>query len=96
LPDCFQAVQNFSMPKTEIYTKDWCGYCRAAKQLLTKLGYSYTEIDVTHDVVGYQDMLMRAPGSRTVPQIFIDGVNIGGYTDLYELVSTGQIKPQIP
>jgi len=80
------------MPKIEVYTKDWCGYCRAAKQLLTQLGYPYEEIDVTHDVAGYQQMLARAPGSRTVPQIFFDGVNIGGYTDLYEQVRSGKIK----
>ena len=80
------------MPKTEIYTKDWCGYCRAAKQLLAQLGYAFEEIDVTHDEAGYQQMLARSPGSRTVPQIFIDGKSIGGYTDLYEKVRGGQIQ----
>lgn len=69
-----------------IYTKDWCGYCRAAKQVLSQLGLSYEEVDVTHDAARYQEMLDRSEGRRTVPQIFIDGEGIGGYTELVALV----------
>lgn len=73
-----------------IYTKDWCGYCRAAKQLLQQLGLSYREIDVTNDVAAFRDMVQLASGRSTVPQIFVDGVGQGGYTDLVRLVSEGR------
>jgi glutaredoxin 3 len=69
-----------------IYTKDWCSYCRAAKQLLSQLGYSYQEVDVTHDVKLYVEMREKAAGRSTVPQIFFDGAGIGGYTDLVALL----------
>ena len=73
------------MNEVLIYTKNWCGYCRAAKQLLEKLGLSYREIDVTTDQAGYAEMVQKADGRTTVPQIFIDGEGIGGYTDLYAM-----------
>ncbi len=82
-----------SMPRIEIYTKDWCGYCHGAKQLLQRLGYTYTEYDVTHDDRLFREMLERAPGRHTVPQIFIDGRGIGGYTDLMALVRSGEFPP---
>ena len=69
-----------------IYTKDWCGYCRAAKRLLEQLQLPYEEVDVTHDQAGYRAMVDKADGRTSVPQIFIDGRGIGGYTDLYQLV----------
>ncbi|MDR0781865.1 MAG: glutaredoxin 3 [Pseudomonadales bacterium] len=81
------------MPHIEIYTKDWCAYCQSAKQLLQRLGYVYTEYDVTHDESLLRAMLERAPGRRTVPQIFIDGRGIGGYTDLMTLVRGGELPP---
>ncbi len=73
-----------------IYTKDWCGYCHAAKQLLTQLGYKFEEIDVTNDVVRYQEMRERS-GRTTVPQIFIDGVSVGGYNEFSALVRAKQL-----
>ena len=73
-----------------IYTKDWCGYCHCAKQLLTSLGYRFEEIDVTHDVSRYQEMRERS-GRTTVPQIFIDGVGVGGYNELSALVRGKQL-----
>lgn len=73
-----------------IYTKDWCGFCRAAKQLLGQLQLDFEEIDVTHDQVLFQEMLDRSDGRRTVPQIFIDGKGIGGYTELVTLVQQAQ------
>lgn len=72
-----------------IYTKDWCGYCSAAKKLLETCNLDYEEIDVTNDSVRFQEMLQRSEGRRTVPQIFIDGKGIGGFTDLYQLVNRG-------
>lgn len=82
------------MSEVLIYTKNWCGYCRAAKQLLEKLGLSYQEIDVTSDQAGYAEMVQKAAGRTTVPQIFIDGEGIGGYTDLYALAQRGARHPE--
>ncbi len=74
-----------------IYTKDWCGYCHAAKQLLTQLGYKFEDIDVTHDLARYQQMRELSGGRSTVPQVFIDGVSVGGYTELAALMRAGQL-----
>ena len=79
------------MPIIEIYTKNWCGYCRAAKALLDQSGYQYSEIDVTEDAQEFQQMVERSQGRRTVPQIFIDGVGIGGYRELAMLAREGNL-----
>lgn len=75
-----------SATEVVIYTKSWCGYCHAAKRLLDQLNMDYEEIDVTTDQVRYREMVARADGRTSVPQIFIDGRGIGGYTDLYRLI----------
>ena len=80
--------------RVEIYTKNWCGYCRAAKQVLEQLRLPYTEIDLTHDNEGLQAMFDRSEGRRTVPQIFINGQGIGGYTDLMRLVQMAMQQQQ--
>lgn len=77
-------------PDIVIYTKDWCGYCRAAKQVLQQLKLEFEEVDVTHDQVRYEEMLSRSEGRYTVPQIFIDGKGIGGYTELMDMVQQAQ------
>lgn len=79
------------MPEIVIYSKDWCGYCHAAKELLTRQGFTFQEIDVTHDRARHTEMLEKAEGRRTVPQIFIDGKSIGGYTDLAALIRAGKL-----
>lgn len=79
------------MSSVVIYSKDWCGYCQAAKRLLTQLGYEYQEIDVTHDLALYEEMKLKADGRRTVPQIFFDGNGIGGYTELAALAQNGKL-----
>ena len=79
------------MPSVVIYPKDWCGYCHAAKRLLTQLGYAYEEIDVTHDLPRYEEMKLKANGRRTVPQIFFDGAGIGGYTELAAMAQNGKL-----
>ncbi len=81
------------MTDVVLYTKDWCSYCRAAKNLLDQLGYKYTDIDVTHDLKLYQEMRQRAQGRSTVPQISTNGESIGGYTDLRELLRNQQLPP---
>ncbi len=81
------------MSTVVIYTKDWCGYCHSAKQLLTTLGYKFEEIDVTHDLERYQEMRQRSGGRSTVPQIFINDVSIGGYNELSTLFRKKQLPP---
>ena len=73
------------MTRIILYTTPYCGYCRAAKHLLTKKGVTFTEIDVSEDRGLRQEMIDRAVGRRTVPQIFIDGTHVGGYEELADL-----------
>ena len=73
------------MTKILLYTTPYCGYCRAAKRLLTSKGLDFTEIDVSEDLGLREDMISRAKGMRTVPQIFIHGRHVGGYDELAQL-----------
>ena len=79
------------MAKIEIYTKAFCGYCARAKALLDRKGADYQELDVTMDCAGFEAMVERANGGRTVPQIFIDGQHVGGSDDLAALEAKGQL-----
>ena len=81
------------MPPVEIYTTRWCGYCRAAKALLDRKGVSFTEIDVGEDPEKRQEMLNRANGRYTVPQIFIGTTHVGGSDDLHALDRAGKLDP---
>lgn len=69
----------------EIYTKDLCGYCDAAKSLFERMGVKYNQYKVGTDVTREQ-LLEIAPNARTVPQIVINGDLIGGYDDLCEYI----------
>ncbi|MGB0057886.1 MAG: glutaredoxin 3 [Methyloceanibacter sp.] len=73
------------MARIVLYTTPFCGYCRAAKHLLNKKSVAFTEIDVSEDMGLRQEMISRAFGQRTVPQIFINGTHVGGYDELAEL-----------
>ena len=73
------------------YSSAYCGYCGAAKRLLSEKGVPFTEIDVTHDAALRAWMVEDSGGRRTVPQIFIDREPIGGYTDLAELDRSGRL-----
>ena len=81
------------MPLVEIYTSPFCGYCHAAKRLLKDKGVAYTEIDVMQHPERKPEMINRANGGRTVPQIFIDGQHMGGCDDLYALDRCGGLDP---
>ena len=81
------------MPAVEIYTSPLCGFCHAAKRLLTTKDISFTEIDVARAPEKRQEMMSRARGRHTVPQIFIDGAHVGGCDDLYALERTGKLDP---
>ena len=81
------------MSSVEIYTSPLCGFCFAAKRLLNKKGVSFTEIDVGRSPEKRQEMMSRAHGRHTVPQIFIDGQHVGGCDDLYALERSGRLDP---
>lgn len=81
------------MAKIEVFTKFFCPYCSRAKALLDRKGAAYDEIDLTMDRAGFEAMVERAGGSRTVPQIFIDGRHIGGSDDLAALDAKGGLDP---
>ncbi|GAB4259912.1 MAG: glutaredoxin 3 [Pararhodobacter sp.] len=81
------------MPRIEIYSSPFCGYCHAAKRLLTAKGAAFTEIDVISEPGRRAEMTARSNGGRTVPQIFIDGQHIGGCDDLYALDRRGGLDP---
>jgi glutaredoxin 3 len=75
--------------RVTVYTTDYCPYCVQAKRLLREMAIDYDEIDVGADPTLRMTMVEKAGGRRTVPQIFIDGESIGGYTELRALADTG-------
>ena len=77
--------------RVQVYSQPFCGYCSAAKRLLTAKGAAFTEIDVMFEAGRRDEMVERSGGRRTVPQIFIDGRHIGGYEDLSALDKTGEL-----
>ena len=85
-----------------VYSTPFCGYCGAAKRLLTDKGAEYTEIDVMFDPEQRRKMIEESGGRRTVPQIFVDGRHIGGFDDLTALDASGELddllaaKPSTP
>ena len=83
------------MKTVEIYTTPLCGFCHAAKRLLTKKGVAYKETDVSTDPALRAKMMERAGGRRTVPQIFIGGAHVGGCDDLHALDADGKLDPML-
>jgi len=83
------------MARIEIYTTPLCGYCHAAKRLLAKKGVEFEEINLMTSPNKRGEMIDRAGGRGTVPQIFIDGVHIGGSDELHELDFDGELDPML-
>jgi glutaredoxin 3 len=79
------------MPRVEIYTKIFCSYCARAKRLLESKGVAFEEYDITMGGPKRAEMLQRAQGRTSVPQIFIDDRHVGGSDDLHELDRNGQL-----
>ncbi|MGD9864652.1 MAG: glutaredoxin 3 [Pseudodonghicola sp.] len=79
------------MKPVEIYTSPLCGYCHAAKRLLNQKGVEFSEIDVWAAPDRKPEMIQRANGRRTVPQIFIGDTHVGGCDDLYALENGGKL-----
>ncbi len=81
------------MKPVEIYTSPLCGFCHAAKRLLAQKNVAYTEIDVAQEPERKPEMISRANGGRTVPQIFIGETHVGGCDDLFALERAGKLDP---
>lgn len=79
------------MKPVTLYTSPLCGYCHAAKRLLSTKGVSFTEIDVSGDRDRRAEMVQRAKGGRTVPQIFIGETHVGGFDDMNALERAGKL-----
>lgn len=81
------------MAKVEIYTKAFCPYCSRAMRLLADKGVEPVEYDITMGGPQRQEMIQRANGRTTVPQVFIAGAHIGGSDDLAALDARGGLDP---
>ncbi len=79
------------MASIEIYSGDFCPYCIRAKALLKKKGLKFTEYNVRKDMTRQAEMSERAPGARTIPQIFINDRHVGGCDELYALERRGEL-----
>lgn len=83
------------MATVEIYTGALCGYCVAAKRLLRSKGVVFEEIKVSFRPRRKAEMIKRASGRHTVPQVFIDGVHMGGCDELHDLDRTGDLDRRL-
>lgn len=83
------------MPDIEMYSSPYCGFCHAAKRLLTSKGATWSEVDVIAEPDRRSEMMDRAGGRHTVPQIFIGGTHVGGYDDLAALERSGKLDPML-
>ena len=83
------------MAQVEIYTTMFCPYCARARSLLERKGVDYTEIDIIEEPQRRDEMIRRAGGRTTVPQIFIDGEHIGGCDDMVTLDRAGELDPKL-
>ncbi|WP_415922400.1 glutaredoxin 3 [Tateyamaria sp. SN6-1] len=81
------------MKPVEIYTSPLCGFCHAAKRLLNEKGVTFSEVNVLAQPGRKAEMIKRANGGRTVPQIFIGDTHVGGCDDLYALEQAGKLDP---
>ena len=80
------------MANIEIYTSPFCGFCYQAKSLLNDKGVDYIEVDIISQPKRHSEMIERAGGLQTVPQIFIDNQHIGGCDELYELEARDKLN----
>lgn len=83
------------MASVVIYTRQFCGYCSAAKALLSKKGVDFTEHDATGKPELRSEMIEKARGRNTFPQIFINGEHVGGCDDLHALDRAGKLDPML-
>lgn len=81
------------MNDVTIYTKPGCPYCHRAKGLLSRKGVSFSEIDIARERHRREEMIERAGGGTTVPQIFVGRRHVGGCDDLFALERAGKLDP---
>jgi glutaredoxin 3 len=81
------------MPDVEIYTIRYCSYCQEAKELLSRKGISFHEIDASGNRDLRKEMIERANGRDTFPQIFVGATHVGGCDELYALDAAGKLDP---
>ena len=81
------------MPRIEIYSSPLCGFCHAAKRLLKKKDVAFSEVNILMDPTRKSEMMGRAGGKHTVPQIFIGETHVGGCDELYALERAGKLDP---
>ncbi|MCB1330913.1 MAG: glutaredoxin 3 [Maritimibacter sp.] len=79
------------MQPVTIYTKPYCGYCHAAKRLLAHKGVDFTEIDISGNPELRREMIQKAGGRSTVPQIWIGDTHVGGFDDIDDLEGRGRL-----
>jgi glutaredoxin 3 len=82
------------MSRIQIYTTAWCGYCVRAKALLDDKGIEYEEISLDDDPA-FRSRIHELTGGWTVPQILLDGVPVGGYTELWRLDKSGVLDERL-
>lgn len=85
------AIGTIVMKPVELYTSPLCGFCHAAKRLLKEKGVSFQEVNVLAQPGRKPEMIKRANGGRTVPQIFIGETHVGGCDELYALERAGKL-----
>jgi glutaredoxin 3 len=83
------------MAEVDIYTTMWCPYCARAKALLERKGVAYREISLDEEPGRRAEMVQRAHGGRTVPQIFINGEHVGGSDDIHALDRAGKLDAKL-
>lgn len=82
------------MSDVVIYTKSWCGHCMEVKALLRRCGVAnWTEFNIEALLEKKREMIQRAGGGTSVPQVFIDGEHVGGSTELHDLDHVGRLVP---
>ncbi|MGJ3264223.1 MAG: glutaredoxin 3 [Salinarimonas sp.] len=81
------------MKPIEIYLRSWCPYCVAARALLDEKGAAYTVIDIEREPERRREMIQRANGRSTVPQVFVGETHVGGFDDLSALERAGRLDP---
>jgi len=83
------------MAEVELYTTPFCPYCVRARALLDRKGVAFTDIDITEEPSRRAEMIKRAGGRTSVPQIFIDGEHIGGSDELVALDNAGKLDAKL-
>ena len=80
------------MNNIEIYTRNLCSFCDRAKQVFNSYNLKFTEYNIYENPKYFKTMLKRSNGQRTMPQIFINSLHVGGYEHLKEIIDNGRFK----